>query len=152
MTARKYIVSLLTLLMMGSLTWGAQAQSMEMPTASDETPPLIMSPTWTAHFGEQMAVLLKSDIPVIREQGLATIIVVANHPGTTVDLQPAIAGLTRIYERDRRDEHRMMALVALHAIRDDESMKYLAEQAKRWERSERVRRLLNAILVDYFGA
>lgn len=151
MTTKSTLIAVLTLLMIIILVPTAQAQVKERPEIAEE-PPLITSPTWTANFAKQTALQLRSKHEAIREQALINLITVANHPRHNLDLRPAIAGLKRIYEQRRHEEHRMMALVALHAIGDAESMSYLAEQVQHGEPSDRVRRLTYAILADYFGA
>lgn len=149
MTMKSVLTSLLILLMMIILVPTAQAQAEGMPKVSEEAP-LITSPTWTANFGKQTALQLRSKNEAIREQALINLIMIANHPRHNVNLRPAISGLQRIYERGRREEYRLMALVALHAIGDADSMSYLAEQVQHWERSDRVRKLTYAILADYY--
>lgn len=151
MMTRTRWTALFTALLLVGLMGTAQAQTVRAPGVVEEEVPMVEAPTWRANFGKQTAIQLRSKIPAVREQALVNIITVANQD-RGVDLRPVLSSLERTYERDRNEGHRMMALVALHAISDEGSMQYLAEQTRYWERSERVHRLVRAILADYYGA
>lgn len=151
MTMLKRGRTLLTICLLIGLMGTAQAQTIRAPGVVEEPVPMIESSTWRANFGEQTAIQLRSKIPAVREQALINVITVANQD-SEVNLRPVLGSLESIYQRDRNEGHRMMALVALHAIRDEGSMRFLAEQTRYWEPSTRVYRLVRAILIDYYGA
>lgn len=153
MITKRLLTAALALLVVAALGAPAQAQiKNNVAAVTSETLPKITSPSWTANFAQQTALQLRSKNKAIREQALINIITIANHPQhQNVDLSPVVNALSRVYEESRIEEQQMMALVALHVIGDEASMNYLAELSQRLERSDRVRRLTQAILRDYFG-
>ncbi len=149
-TRTRWTASVLAFLFLG-LMGTAQAQTVRAPGMVEAPVPMVEAPTWRANFGAQAALQLRSTIPAVREQALINVITVANQDHD-VNLRPALSALTDVYQRSSHEGHRIMALVTLHAIRDEGSMQFLAEQARFWESSKRVHRLVRAILADYYGA
>ena len=80
------------------------------PTSSAESNPGLS--TWEAYYGEQAALMLRSDNEVKRSLTLQTLITVSA-PDWTVDLSPAVPALLELYESDASLEHRIMAATAI---------------------------------------
>ncbi len=104
---------------------------------------------WKARVKADDRALDSSDAQV-KEQALQNIIFFATHYGKDVDFKRATSELYAIYRFDKNEAHRIMALAAIHAIGNENTMRLLSQHV-RWERSPRVRRLTKAALVDYYS-
>lgn len=126
------------------------------PSAAATAPkPFILAaqtPEWRANFGKQLDRGLRSRIPVVREQMMQTILVLARTHEDKKDFARAIPALLSIYGNDRDEAHRFMALVTLHAIANDYAMQGVGETAALGlERSKRIQRHTNIVLGDYYA-
>ena len=104
---------------------------------------------WEARVAQEVAAL-GSDNQETRETALRTLVFIANNYGEKANLKPAVAPLYNLYRFNKVETHRIMALSALQAIGDDESMRLLGEDLQ-WEISPRVRTLMKAAVASYFG-
>lgn len=101
---------------------------------------------WTM-LGYQLAESLESPIDQIKEQSLQHITFFATNYSNKVDLDIAVPELLKIYESDKED-YRILALTALHAIGNTEAMAFLSDSVQD-EQSTRVRELTLAALAEY---
>ena len=92
---------------------------------------------------------LYADDFATREASLQNIIYLATHYGDQIRFDRATTKLYRLYRFDRNEQVRIMALVALHAIGKESSMRALSTRVQ-VERPERVRRLTAAAVKSYY--
>jgi len=120
------------------------------PTSSAESNPGLS--TWEEYYGEQAALMLRSDNEMKRSLTLQTLIKVSA-TDRTVDLSPAVPALLELYESDATLEHRIMAATALRQVAEDSRvgdriMQRLGELVAD-QSSTRVQRLTLLVLADY---
>ena len=104
---------------------------------------------WWDKLEAQLTHSLDSDLAVVREQTLQHIIFFGTHYPEHFDFTNAAVKVLALYERPDDDTHRILALMAMHAIANEHTMDRLREVVD-WERSERVRQLARAVLADYY--
>lgn len=159
--------AVLAAVLLAGLPDAAQAQAQDDPLAlapqAEEAPEApattaasafnlaTKSARWRANFGKQIAQSLRSPHAAIREQTMINIIYLASRHDDKRDFYPAASGLLRIYERDRNEAHRHMAITALHAVDHAPSMDYLHKRVtSQWEPSKRIYRHTRAVLSDHY--
>ncbi len=121
---------------------GAAMWAMSAPSDADPE-------AWN-HFVQDQARLLGSSDRHLKEQALQNVIFVAKVYSDKVDLSPTVPGLLDIYRFDRNEDHRIMALSALHPIGNKEAMEFLRRHVRE-VKSDRVRTLTCAVLAEFFG-
>lgn len=84
------------------------------------------------------------------EQAAMNIIYLSVHYRDRVNFERASTSLLETYIHDRDTQHRMMALAAMHAIGDYDTMAHLSQRV-RLEASPRVRHVTLAAVADYFN-
>lgn len=118
------------------------------PTSSADLGPS----TWETHYGEQAALMLRSDNERKRSRTLQTLIRITAE-GRAVDLSAAAPALFEVYENDSSLEHRIMAATALQraagrSTGGDQIMRHLGTLVTE-QSSERVQRLTLLMLAGY---
>jgi hypothetical protein len=108
-----------------------------------------MSAAWWKERRKEHIRLLESPDEQLREQALQNLVFFAQKYRDKVDLTNATPGLYRIYQSDANEDHRVMALAALHATGIRSIMELLREDVKE-EKSARVRRYTLYALCDYY--
>ena len=149
------------------LAWtGLDAQPMPLPeTPPDPLPALLVNTPledyasidlngldpaqWTT-FAALHVALLDDEDERTRIDAMRNIIHFAKNYGDQVDFHSGVDELYGIYRFSRNETERIYALTALHAIGQDDTMRQLARDVK-YEGSERIRRMLVAVVNDYFG-
>ena len=107
------------------------------------------SPAWWNALEMQLATSLDQSIDQIQDETLQHIIFFATNYSDRVDLDEVTPKLLDLYANDDNEARRTMAIVALHAIGDEFSMKRLAELAAS-EPAGSIRNITMAVLADYF--
>jgi HEAT repeat protein len=134
--------------------WGSIAFviALTVPIASSraQSPLDSKSPEWWHAFGKQLVASLDSPIAKIQEQALSQIIFYAAHYPGKMDLDPATPKILEVFKNDNKVARRTLALMALHAIGDEQGMRRL-NTLVRYETSPRVETLTRAVLADYYG-
>ena len=97
----------------------------------------------------QLAASLDQSIDQIQDETLQHIVFFASNYSDRLDLSEVTPRLLDLYENDANEARRTMAIVALHAIGNDYSMKRLAELAET-EPAGSIRNITMAVLADYF--
>ena len=129
----------------------AFALALAMPLQSSAQNTLdTKSPEWWNAFGKQLVASLDSPIAKIQEQALSNIIFYAAHYPGKMDFAPATSKILAVYQKDKKEARRTMALMALNAIGDDAGMRRL-NTLVRYEPSERVEQLTRMVLSEYYG-
>ncbi len=93
---------------------------------------------------------LRSNNAETKQEAMQHVIYLAHYYPEAINPHRASARLYEIYRLDRNESFRVMALAGLHAIGSENTMRQMSQDV-RLEGSDRVRRLTNAALVDYFG-
>ena len=105
---------------------------------------------WWDALEAQLTASLDSDIAQVQEQTLQHVIFFGTNYRHKLDLTDAAVKVLALYEEDIDDTHRILALMALHAIANEYTMDRLREVVD-WETSERVRQLTRVVLADYYS-
>ncbi|MEZ4702090.1 MAG: hypothetical protein R2834_17280 [Rhodothermales bacterium] len=108
------------------------------------------SPAWWTAYGNQLVASLDSPVPKIQEQALSNIIFYAAHYPGKMNLDPATSKILEIYQTDKKEARRTMALMALDALSNEAGMRRL-NTLVRYEPSERVEQLTRVVLAKYYG-
>ena len=98
----------------------------------------------------ELITTLRSGRDAAWEDAAQQVIYLAFYYRDKIKLAHTSAPLLDSYILDRSEQHRIMALAALHAIGDHDAMAHLAQRV-RLEGSPRVRRLTVAALADHYG-
>ena len=109
-----------------------------------------VSDSWIKNTDRQFATSLKSRDEAVLEQALQNVIHIATFQGEKFTFKKAVSPLLNVYIFDKEEDHRLMALSALHAIGDTYGMQRLRELVND-DSSERIRRLTRRALADYYG-
>lgn len=146
------------LLLAGLFTVTAQAQSATnlfqsyVPTADAIDVDLTdMNTNDLVALSDEQVQALRSESEQTKEEALQNVIYLGTHFKETLNTGRATTHLYEIYRLDRNEQLRIMALAGLHAIGSDNIMRQLSQDVQ-LERSDRIRHLTNAALIDYFGA
>ena len=107
------------------------------------------SSAWWNALELQLASSLDQSIDQIQDETLQHIVFFASNYSDRLDLSEVTPRLLDLYANDTNEARRTMAIVALHAIGNDFSMKRLAELAET-EPAGSVRNITMAVLADYF--
>ena len=97
---------------------------------------------------QQLTLSLDSPIAQIKLETLQHVNFFATYYSDKIDLTEAVTTLIDIYENDREEGLRILALTSLHALGDRSVMMYLSDVVQT-EQSPRVRRLTLAALAEY---
>ena len=108
------------------------------------------SSAWWDALEQQLAHSLDQSIDQIQDETLQHVIYFASNHSDRVDLTEITPRLLDLYENDENQARRTMAIVALHAIGNDFSMRRLAELAEH-EPAGSIRNITMAVLADYFS-
>ena len=108
------------------------------------------SPAWWNALEQQLSQSLDLSVDQIQDETLQHIIFFATNHSEKVDLTDLTPRLLDLYENDENEARRTMAIVALHAIGNDLSMRRLAELAEN-EPAGSIRNITMAVLADYFS-
>lgn len=109
------------------------------------------SPAWWNALGRQLTLLVDRPVEQVDAKALQNIIYFATHFGEQVQLNDAAPLLVTLYRQHGRAEMRLMALAALHAIGDAETMATLYQHLRKGqEEDDRVRRLTVAAVNDHY--
>ena len=149
----RYFIAVIALVMLAPATAWAQVPSFS------ESKPLVNeyltdgeSPrraTWWNLLGRQLTSTVDKPVSDVSEQELQNIIYFATHHQKKVNLYDAVPYLVQIADSHQKEGYRIMAVSALHAIGDHNSMKGL-RTLLRDEPSERVQKVIKAAYADYF--
>lgn len=133
------------------ISFFTMAMLLAIPSTSHAQKALDTKPaSWWAAYGDQLVASLDSSVPKIQEQALSAIIFYAGqHPGK-MDLSAATPKILAIYQKDKKEARRTMALMALNALGDEAGMRRL-NTLVRYEPSQRVENLTRAVLSAYYG-
>ena len=108
------------------------------------------TPAWWDALEQQLATSLDQSIDQIQDETLQHVIYFASNHSDQVDLTELTPKLLDMYANDTNQARRTMAIVALHAIGNDFSMRRLAELAEN-EPAGSIRNITMAVLADYFS-
>ena len=108
------------------------------------------SPVWWDALEQQLATSLDQSVDQIQDETLQHVIYFASNHSDKVDLTELTPKLLDLYENDQNQARRTMAIVALHAIGNEYSMRRLAELAEN-EPAGSIRNITMAVLADYFS-
>lgn len=108
-----------------------------------------MSAEWWKRLIKQHGRMLRSSDEELREQALRNLIFFASNYPEHANLRRVTPRLYKIYRFDKKEEHRILALVALHATGNEMIMERFREHVAN-EQSERVRKLTLHALADYY--
>lgn len=108
------------------------------------------TPAWWDALEQQLATSLDQSIDQIQDETLQHVIYFASNHSDQVDLTEITPKLLDMYANDNNQARRTMAIVALHAIGNDFSMRRLAELAEN-EPAGSIRNITMAVLADYFS-
>ena len=109
------------------------------------------SSAWWNALEHQLANSLDQSIDQIQDETLQHVIFFASNYADRVNLNELTPKLLDMYANDANDARRTMAIVALHAIGDEFSMRRLAELAEN-EPAGSLRNITMAVLADYFSS
>ena len=109
------------------------------------------SPAWWNALEQQLANSLNQSIDQIQDETLQHVIFFASNYPEHLSLQELTPRLLDMYANDNNEARRTMAIVALHAIGDEFSMRRLAELAEN-EPAGSLRNITMAVLADYFSS
>jgi len=121
-----------------------QAQAQRHPLQNRDT-------VWWVQLEQQLAHSLNQPIEQIQDETLQHIIFFATNYQDKVDLREVTPRLLELYEQRDNEARRTMALVALHAIGEELSMRRLAKLVED-EPAGSVRNITLAVLADYYNA
>lgn len=111
------------------------------------------STAWRDNIGKQSAAALQMPSTSAKAQTLQNLIMLADRYGSALDLSSAVPMVLRVYEWDRDERLRTMAVAALHAIGDAEGMGHMlerfAEPHFRRDLSPRLQYITHAMLTEY---
>ena len=107
------------------------------------------STTWWDALGRQLELQLDQPYSEVNSVTLQNIVFFATHHRDKVKLDDAAPRLLEIYLHHEQEEYRVMALAALHAIGERETMRKLT-QVYEDQPSERLRRITLAALNDHY--
>ncbi|MFQ5568999.1 MAG: hypothetical protein ACE5G0_04950 [Rhodothermales bacterium] len=116
-----------------------------------EVSPATYDAALAERISNQLIASLDSPIAQIRQKALQHINFFATHHRDEIDLTGATPKLIEIYESDKQEGFRILALASLRAIGHESIIRYLGENA-RMQQSARVRELTFAALADYARA
>ena len=108
------------------------------------------SSAWWDVLEQQLASSLDQSIDQIQDETLQHVIFFATNHSDQIDLTELTPKLLDMYANDTNQARRTMAIVALHAIGNDFSMRRLAELAEN-EPAGSIRNITMAVLADYFS-
>ena len=97
----------------------------------------------------QMVSSLESSIDDVKTQSLKNAIIYATLYRDKVDLSGAVSALRTVYEKDKRANHRKLALAALQAIGNNRAADYLARHVTDAE-SDEGRLVMVSVLNDFY--
>jgi len=103
--------------------------------------------SWWKTFNMQMLDTFNKPYEEIDEATLQNAIYFGTHFKDKVDLTLASPKLLQVYRKHAKVEYRIMALAAIHAIGDAETMKQLPRLA--WRQQPVVKRMTRAAVADY---
>lgn len=109
-----------------------------------------LSDSWWKQLRNEHLAALRSADPALREQALRNVIYFRTHYPEQARFRRISGTVYEIYRLDRDEPTRLLALSALSALGDDDTMRQLARDV-RLERSPRVRRLANHALAHHFS-
>ena len=104
--------------------------------------------SWWNLLGRQLTVTIDKDFNQVSENELINVIYFATHHTNKVHLDDAVPSLLNIVEHHNEDGYRIMALSALHAIGDAESINRV-ELLYAAEPKGRVKKTMRAVVADY---
>ncbi|GIV59992.1 MAG: hypothetical protein KatS3mg043_1081 [Rhodothermaceae bacterium] len=105
---------------------------------------------WWSNLEAQLTTSLDSPVEQVRDTALRHVIFFATYYGDRVDFTVAAGKILDVYEHERHEGRRMMALSALHAIGSRPAMERLHELVRQEPRG-RLHQLTLAVLADYFA-
>ena len=141
MKHKTYKMGLVALLVAMALPLNAQAQR-QLDNKNN---------LWWNALEQQLANNLNSPIPKIQEAALQHIVFFANNYSDKVDFTDLTPEIMTMYETETLEAKRTLALVALSAIGNEQTMLRLFDLVKN-ERSKRIHDLTLAVLAEYYGS
>lgn len=129
----------LILLLLFALPQQSSAQESTLKNKSD---------AWWNLMEQQLSVSLDKEIDQVRDETLKHIVFFANNYSSKIDLHHLAPQLLDIYQTEKSEARRTMAVVALHAIGNQRSMVKLA-QLVQTEPSGSLRNITLAAISDY---
>ena len=106
------------------------------------------SPLWWSNLEQQLAASLDQSVDQVRDETLQHIVFFANKYGDKIELSHLTPRLLDMYQNEKNEARRTMAVVALHAIGNRTSMNRLARLAQN-EPPGSLRNITMAVLADY---
>ncbi len=103
--------------------------------------------TWENNMSKQLVTLLQSPSAATRAEAMKLTILLTKRNDIDVNLKSIAPSLIEIYQWDRDEAHRVMALAALREVRSGYATQRLAEEVQN-ETSPRVRRVAIATLSE----
>jgi hypothetical protein len=114
----------------------------------------VSSTAWRDNIGNQSAATLQMPNTSAKAQTLQNLIMLADRYDSALDFSSAVPMVLRVYEWDRDERLRTMAVAALHAIGDGDGMERMlerfAEPRFRRSLSPRLQYITHATLAAYF--
>jgi len=107
------------------------------------------SASWWKTLRREHMTALRDGSEADRTRVLSNIIFLANYHHEEIDFNRQTMPIYYVYLLDPTESMRILALAAIHAIGKDATMRNLAVHAE-WEPSDRVRRLTQAAVADYY--
>jgi hypothetical protein len=105
---------------------------------------------WWKETGKAHAEAMHSTDADVRERTMQNVIFLASHYPEQVRFGSLGTPLLETYLFDQDEGHRLLALSAIYAMRDDAALRHISQYVQ-LERSDRVRKLTNKVLAEYFG-
>ncbi|RMF54486.1 MAG: hypothetical protein D6746_14265 [Bacteroidetes bacterium] len=121
-----------------------------LPSASAQRSFDRMDDRWWDNLEAQLTASLDAPVQAIRDQALQHIIFFSTYYPEKVDFGPASGQILGIYEHSQHEGRRTMALAALSAIGEDQSMELLRGLV-RGAPDTRLRQLTRAALAHYYA-
>ena len=106
-------------------------------------------PVWWTQLEMQLAHSLEQPVEQVQDETLQHIIFFASNYQDKIDLEELTPRLLELYEQKNNEARRTMALVALHAIGEEMSMRRLAQLVEE-EPAGSIRNITLAVLADYY--
>ena len=129
----------------------AIALAVPFQTNAQSNPYQDKSDAWWSALEQQLTESLDADVDQVQDETLQHIIFFASNYSENIDLSEVTPKLLDVYVNESNDARRTMAIVALHAIGNDLSMRRLAELAEN-EPAGSIRNITMAVLADYFSS
>lgn len=128
----------------------AVALSIPLQSYAQKHPLESRSAAWWGLLEQQLNTSINLPVEQIQDETLQHIIFFASNYKDKVDLRELTPRLLEIYENDDNAARRTMALMALHAIGNESSMKRLAELVEE-EPEGSIRNITLAVLAEYYN-